>query len=134
MNRIGLADPRISEHTKVIVNHSCKVRKGNCVLVLTSAEAIPLVREIASEVGRIGSQILISLMEESIDRAFLLAAEEDVIAVLPKVLEQLVEGADVFIQIRSTSNVKEMSDVPPSKMMLSARAFAPLLPIIDKKR
>lgn len=134
MNRLGLADPRTSEHAKIVVNHSCKVKKGDTVLVLTSAEAIPLVKDIASEVGRIGAHILVSLMEESIDRAYLLAADDDVAEILPKVLVQLVEGSDAVIQIHSTSNVKEMSDVPLNKIMLNTRALASLFPIIDKKR
>jgi aminopeptidase len=129
-----LADPRIAEHAKIVVNHSCKVKKGDAVLVLTSTEGIPLVREIASEVGRIGGQILVILQEESIRRAHVLAAGDDVIGVTPKPLQQLIEGIDVLIQVMATSNTKEMSDIPPHKMMLSARAMGPLFLIIEQKR
>jgi aminopeptidase len=41
---------------------------------------------------------------------------------------------DALIEIRSNSNVKELGDVPPYKMMLKSRAMAPLLPIVDRKR
>jgi aminopeptidase len=127
-------DPRIVEHAKVVVNYSCKVKKGDIVLVLTSSDGIPLVREIAREVGRAGGQILVSLSEESVSRAYTLAADDDTLTVLPKPLEQLVAGSDVLINTRATSNAKEMSDVPPHKMMLISRAMAPLQTIIEKKR
>ncbi len=129
-----MADPRTVEHAKIVVNYSCKVRKGDLVLVLTSAEGVPLIREIAKEVGRVGGQILVLLMEDSINRAHLLAADDDVVGELPKPIEQLIAGADVLISLRTGSNSKELSDVPPHKLMLMLRAQAPLQQIIGKKR
>ena len=129
-----MVDPRIVEHAKIVVNYSCRVRKGDNVLVLTSSEAIPLVREIAREVGRAGGQLLVLLSEDSISRAYALEADDDALEVLPKPLEQLIAGSDVLINARATSNAKEMSDIPPRKMMLTSRAMGPLQTIIEKKR
>lgn len=129
-----MVDPRTVEHAKILVNHSCKVKSGDYVIVLAGAEAIPLVREIAAEVGRIGGHLSTILTDDSISRAYLLAADDDTVGVLPKQLLQIVEGADVFMQIMSASNTKEMGDVPPHKLALNGRAMGPLLPIIAKKR
>jgi aminopeptidase len=127
-------DPRIVEHARILVNHSCRIRRGDSLLVDCSAGAIPLAREIAAEVGRVGGEMLVVMDEPSINRAFLLAADDDVVEALPKALMQLVESSDVLIQIRSDSNTKEMSDVPPHKMMLTSRAMAPIQQAVEKKR
>jgi aminopeptidase len=129
-----LVDPRTVEHAKILVNYSCKVRRDDLVVVLSSAEGIPLVREVAREVGKVGGQILVLLQEDSINRAHILAADEDTVGSLAKPLEQLLEGADVLMQIRSESNTKELNDIPPHKLMLMSRAMAPLHAIIEKKR
>jgi aminopeptidase len=127
-------DPRTVEHARIVVNHSCQIKKGDTLLVVASAEAIPLIREIAAEVGRVGGQILVVMAEPSIDRAFLLAADDDAVGALPKGLMQLMESSDALIQIRSDSNTKEMSDVPPHKVMLYSRALTPLQEVVEKKR
>jgi aminopeptidase len=134
VTRSPLVDPRIVEHAKIVVNYSCKVKKGDFVLILSSADSIPLVREIAKEIGKVGGQMLTILFEESIARAHTLAADDDVVGALPKPLEQLVEGSDVIIYLMSSSNTKELSDIPPHKAMLAAKAFGPIQLILEKKR
>jgi aminopeptidase len=129
-----LADPRVVEHAKIVVNYCCRVKKGDGVVVLASAEAKPLIKQIAEEVGRAGGHLLVVLADASIDRAHLLAASDDVVETTPKTFQKLLEGTDVLIQIFSDLNTKEMSDVPPNKLMLQQRAWAPLFPVIGKLR
>lgn len=130
----ALADPRVVEHAKLLVNHSCKVRKGDSVVILASAEAIPLAREIAREVGRVGGDVVYLLNDSSILRAQLMAGDEEAIQMESRPLQLLFGACDACIQIMSDTNTKELSDVPPSKMMAFSRSIGPLTQIIEKKR
>ncbi|MGA2664772.1 MAG: aminopeptidase [Nitrososphaerales archaeon] len=127
-------DPRTVEHAKILVEYSCKVGRGEAVLVMANAEAIPLAREIAREVGRVGGDFYCMLQDDSIERAYLLAADDETIQREPEPMRRLIEACDAFIQIRSDSNTKEMGDVPPKKMKLFSRAVGTLTPLVGKKR
>lgn len=129
-----MPDPRIAEHAKILVNHSCTVGRGEFVLVMGSAEAVPLMREIASEVGRVGGDINILLLNDSVLRAYLMAADDETIGITPKPLVAAIEASDAVIQIMATSNTKEMSDVPPGKMMVMNRAISPVMLAAEKKK
>ena len=47
---------------------------------------------------------------------------------------ETIEGADVLIQIRSESNVREMVDDPPHKLMLSMSAMGAAVSVVNSKR
>ena len=116
------------------MNHSCKVKKGDYVLVLTGTEGVPLVREIAAEIGRVGGYIGVMLADASVSRAHILAAGEDILGTVPRQVSQMIESMDALISIISSSNTKETVDVPVRKAMLAGKAQGSLNPIIERKR
>lgn len=68
-----MVDSRVIEHAKILVNYACEVKRGDYVLVRSfGVEALPLIREIAAEVGRKGAHIATMLMENSVTRAYLM--------------------------------------------------------------
>ncbi len=127
-------DQRIAEHAKIVVNYSCEVRKGDFVVVLSSGDARPLVREIASQIGERGADLIVLDFDSSILRSHLLAADEETISKLPKQLFNLIKDADALIQIVCSVNTQELSDVPPEKMSAMSKANAPLRSVIENKR
>jgi aminopeptidase len=130
-----LSDQRVSEHAKIVVNYSCEIKQGDYVLIApTGVEALPLVREIVAEIGRKGAFYSVVLLDNSINRSYLLNANEETLSVLPKQMKAQMEGMDALIQIICTSNTQELSDVPPSKLKANQKSAAELFPIILSKR
>ena len=72
--------------------------------------------------------------DPSIDRAFMLSADDETLSATPKQLLNLFRDLDVLIQIFSSTNTQELADVAPHKLQLWARANAPLLPLIESNR
>ncbi len=129
-----MSDPRPAEHAKIIVNHSCKVKKGDFALIMASSEANELIREIASQIGKLGAHYIVMSNESSFGRAYTLSADDETLSTLPSQMQNLVRDSDVLIQIIASSNSQEMSDVPPRKMQLVARAQGPVMSMIQSKR
>ncbi|MCL4519350.1 MAG: aminopeptidase [Thaumarchaeota archaeon] len=129
-----MSDPRPAEHAKIIVNHSCKVKKGDFVLIVASSEANELIREIVSQIGILGAHYIVMSNESSFGRAYTLSADDETLSTLPSQMHNLVRDSDVLIQIIASSNSQEMSDVPPRKMQLVSRAQGPVTSMIQSKR
>jgi aminopeptidase len=131
-----MPDPRIAEHAKIVVNHSCKVKRGEFVLILSSPEAKDLTIQIVAELGKIGAQYVVLDFQNSVNRSYFLAADDETLSVFPKQIFNLINDSDVLINLAqfTTSNTSEMSDVPPDKFQLFSRSAKELNEVIDKKR
>ena len=129
-----MADPRIAEHARIIVNHSCKIKRGDFVVVGATHEARDLVVALATEIGRAGASFIITDNDESIHRAYILAADTETLSSFPPQTVNLFRDADAIIHILSTSNTHEMGDVPPPKLMVAARAGGALGRAMEGKR
>lgn len=130
-----MADQRVTEHAKIIVNYSCDIRRGDYVVVTANGiEALPLIREIAAELGKKGAHYTVVLRENSINRSYLMNADEETLSTLPRQVKSQMEGLDAFIQIIATSNTQELTDVPPLKLKANSKSMVELFPIIITKR
>ena len=131
-----MADPRVAQHAKVVVKHSCRVKRNDFVVITSTPEAHDLVVAIAAELGRVGAHHLVLDMDPAVERAYELGADDETLSTMPPQLLTLAREADVLINLGqlTVSNTQEMSDVPPHKLQLSAIAMRPLLELLDKKR
>jgi aminopeptidase len=130
-----MLDSRITEHAKIVVDYSCEVKKGDdCVIVTNSYEGLPLVREIAAEIGKNGAFLTVMLSDDSINRAYIMNADEGTLEILPKQRKIFYENLDVYFRIVATTNTQELMDVPPVKMKANLRSSGELLGIMMKKR
>ena len=131
-----MADPRVAEHAKIIVDYSCRVKRDDFVVVMANPESHDLTVALASELGRVGAHFLVIDGDDRIYRAFTLAADDETLSCFPPQVLDLVRATDVFVNISdlSSSNTQEMSDVPPEKLQTAARAAAPLSEAMEGKR
>ena len=131
-----MTDPRVLEHAGIIVNYSCKVKRGDFVIVAANSESQEFVVALASELGKVGARFLVIDLDERVNRAYTLAADDDTLSSFPTSVLGLFKGADVYINVGAltSSNTQEMSDVPPQKLQASARAMAPLAEVMEGKR
>ncbi len=128
-------DPRVEEHAKIVVNHSCKIKKDDFVVIMGCPEARDLTIQIVKELGRVGADYVVLDNESAVFRAFLLASNDDAIKLSKQVLN-LFKDSDVLINLSqaTTSNSHELSDVPPHKLQLWRTAMNPISEVIMTKR
>ncbi len=131
-----MADPRVLEHARIIVNYSCKVKRNDFVLIFATAEAHDLVVALASELGRAGAHYVVLDADDQTRRAYLLTSDEETLSALPPQQLNLFKDSDVLINLGafSSSNNQEMSDVPPRTLQVVAGAMRPLSDAIMNKR
>lgn len=105
------------------------------MLVEAPAGAIPLIAEMAAEIGRVGGHIHVTLRDSSVSRAFAMNADEQTLLSFPRPLLSLYRDADVIVSIIAPENTKEMVDVPSWKVGASMKATGPANKLImDKGR
>lgn len=118
-----MKDPRIKELAKILVNHSCRVQKGERVLIDVSGKERELARELIAEVYRVGGYPYVNLNDEVISRALLLGTSEEHMETLSNLALEQMKLMDCYIGIRGIDNVNELSDVPNDKMQLFMKMY-----------
>jgi aminopeptidase len=129
-------DPRIAEHAKIVVNHSVKVKRDDFVLILSCAEARDLMVQIAAEIGSSGASYIVLDNSDSVERSYILAANDETLSKMPPQLYNLIRDSDAFINLSqfTKSNNKEMSDIPPHKLQVLGSVVGQLSALIETKR
>jgi aminopeptidase len=127
-------DPRVADHAKILVNYCCEIKRGDFVVILGTELALPLIVGLVSEIGKVGARSLVLYSNPSIERASMLASDDETLGTIAPQTLKLIEESDAFIQIESLPNSQELSDVPSKKIRLQAKSRAPLFNIIESKR
>jgi aminopeptidase len=111
-----MIDPRQKKLAEIIVRHSCRVKKGEKVLV--EAFDIPddftalLVREIADA----GGLPLCLTKQNRVLRELYRSATEEQMRFWGEVERKQMEGVQAYVGVRGAHNATEMADVPAEKM------------------
>ncbi len=115
-----MADPRVIQHAKFLVNYSTKVRKGDKVVIQISDEGLELASEIYKESARLGAHpVILSIPSEAM-RVELQEAPEESLKELPRHWFELAKNCDVYFTIRSESNTKALANVDSKRINLHA--------------
>lgn len=113
-----MRDPRIDKLANILVEHSCRVQKGEKVLIDIFGSERDLALALVEAVYEKGGQPFVQLNDDAIRRAMLLGTtQEHMKAWAGHALKQMGE-MDCYIGVRGSSNVTELSDVPDDKMKL----------------
>lgn len=114
-------DPRVSEHAKILVNYSTKVRRGDQVLIGITDGGRSLATEIYKEASRLGASPLIVTVPTEASRGYYEVTPEEYLKVFPQHYYELVRASDVIISIRSEENTRYLSSMDPKR--ISARSL-----------
>lgn len=110
-------DPRITKLAKNLTGYSCKIKKGEKVLIeCTGSSGIPLVRVLIKEIYKTGGLPYVDLKDSSILRELLRESNADQLKSMSKYELVRLKEMDAFIKIQSSDNTSELSDIPPEKM------------------
>lgn len=117
-------DERIKKLAYNLVNYSCRVQKGEKVLISCSGvHPLPLVKQIIKEVYNAGGLPFMNFTTNSIDRELLMNITEEQLKIMAECDCQRMKQMDAYIGVRGEDNISEMSDVPPEKLAMYDRLY-----------
>lgn len=120
-------DQRIATLAKNLVNYSCRIQKGEKVLIsYTGDSPKPLVKALIKEVYQAGGHPFIEAIDPSIQRELLLGNDEDMLKLWAGVDLNRMQQMDAFIGIRASDNVTETADVPGDAMQRYMEIYSPV--------
>ena len=118
-------DPRIETLAKNLVNYSCKVQKGEKVLIHHFGPSTGLLaKELVKEVYNAGGIPFTKYIDHRIMREQLLGATKEQMELMAKWDCLEMTHMDCYIGVRGTDNVSELSDVPNDKMELYDKYYS----------
>ena len=121
-------DERIKKLAHNLVNNSCKVQKGEHVLINTIGEdTLELSRALIKEIYLLGAYPHIELKNTSITREMYLGCSDAQLTAMQDYELYKMKKMDAFIGIRSTDNTYEYVDVPDEKVELMDKFMDPVL-------
>lgn len=113
-----MIDSRLDKLGSLIVNHSCEIQKGECVLIESSKSCAPLINNIVEKCYEIGALPFVLLKESDIQRKLLHNISERQICIQTEFESTLMSNMDVYIEIKDDDNMFELSDIPPENWNL----------------
>ncbi|TCS95041.1 aminopeptidase [Hazenella coriacea] len=118
-----MRDLRIAKLAQILVEHSCRVQKGERVLIDVFGSDRELAKELVSAVYQAGGYPYVQLNDQAVTRAMLLGTSEEHLETLSNQALAFMKEMDCYIGIRGSENVSELSDVPDDKQRLYAQIF-----------
>jgi len=110
-------DPRIKKLAENLVNYSCRVKKGEKVLIeCVGNSAIPLVKALVKETYKVGAIPFTDLKDSSTTREVLKKCTIQQLKSMAKYDLVRMKEMDAFIGIRASDNISELSDIKPEKI------------------
>jgi aminopeptidase len=132
----ALLDPRVEKLAGLLVERCVDVQPGWQVLVMGSPGARPLLEEVCRLVGRRGAYALLRLRVDTPPlRAWMLEADEAVLAKLTEIEAHEFDHMDTYIVIEAPENTRNGSEVPAERAALRSKATRPhLMPIFTGEK
>ncbi len=120
-------DPRIDQLAKLLVRYSTTVQKGDRVLIdsfdVPSSITLALIRAVVAVKGI----PIVKLHDTVVTRELTKHATPEGYDILAKNTLALMKDIDVYIAVRGSHNITEMSDVPADKMKLVTEKMRPVM-------
>ena len=120
-------DSRIDELARQLVRYSTSTKKGDKVLIeafdVPESIAIALIREVRA----VGATPIVNVHQAKISRELGVKATEEQYSVITKHTLAQMKSMDVYIAVRGSTNINELSDVPADRMKLIAAKMRPTL-------
>jgi len=113
-----MLDPRVTKLAEVLIHYSTALKPGEKVLIEATDAPPDMVCELVRVAAAAGALPLVTLKNNEVLRALLLAATEDQIRVIADVEAQRMRQVQAYIGLRGVPNLTELSDVPEARMKL----------------
>lgn len=117
-------DERINKLAKNLINYSCKLKKGEKVLIYSDGFAdMPLVRALVKEAYKVSAMPFIDINYNCVEREILMGLTSEHATLMANFDAMKMEAMDAYIGIRTQDNTSELSDVPTENMKTYASIY-----------
>ena len=121
-------DSRILKLAKNLVSHSCRVQKGEKVLIEIFGDTPKnLAKALVKEIHLVRGLPFVTLKDQSITRELLKSSTKEQLELMAKYELERMKDMDCYIGIRGSDNTAELSDVEDEKMRMYSDIF--MLPV-----
>jgi aminopeptidase len=122
-----MTDPRISQLARQLVRYSTTTKRGDNVLVdlydTPDEMAIALIREIRA----VKATPFVTIQHAPVQRELFRGATVEQLGITAKLDLAQMKHMDVYIAIRGSHNITELSDVPADRLQLVSSKMRPVL-------
>ena len=118
-----MKDPRLTVLAHNLIQYSCRLQKGEHVLIEANGIEDALIGELVDAAYEVGGYPHVQLHEPSVKRRWLMGAMQEVLELEAEIDAARMKKMNAYIGLRSGSNASELSDVPGSQMDLYTRLY-----------
>ena len=129
-------DDRIKKLSDVLIQYSCKLQKGEKVLISYEGDRCkPLVKQLIKDIYNLGGYPYCNIRDSEIHRELIMKCEQDQLEFMKYYELTQMQGMQAYIAVRAGNNTSEMADVPANKQNLYNRTLKPVLDYrVDKTK
>ncbi|MEI6690791.1 MAG: aminopeptidase [bacterium] len=124
------------ELAKVLLNHSVNIKPKEKVLITTSDLGLALAKAVYAETLKMGAYPMLDVATSGMDYTFYNLANDWQLSHVPEeIVKAKIAWADAYVRIVADDNLRELSEIAPTKMTNRAKLVRPLMdPMIDSDR
>ncbi|MBN2879360.1 MAG: aminopeptidase [Clostridia bacterium] len=111
-----MKDTRLETLAHNLINYSCKLKKGEKVLIQITGDHYELGTMLVKEAYAVGGIPFVVNTNSQIQRALLMDISDEALQIMTENDAALMKQMDAYIGIRGGNNTAEMGDVPSDKM------------------
>lgn len=113
-----MRDERINKLVNTLVNHSCRLQKGEKVWIDMSCHDDALVCALIEQVYAVGGLPIVTLTNPRVNRAIQMGMTAEHAALMAGFDQPKIEDMDAYIGVRAQNNIFELADVPEDSIKL----------------
>jgi aminopeptidase len=122
-----MTDPRYAQLAKLLTTYSCKLQKGERILLDMIDVPDEFTIELIRAARRAGATPLVEVRHTRVSRELLLGMEKGQAATVRDIEMFRMKRAHAYIAIRGAHNASETSDVPSARTQLYSKTLRPVL-------
>lgn len=119
-----MQDQRINLLAKNLVNYSCKLKKGEKILIEAKGVDYMLVNAIVKEVYKVGAYPFVEMFDNRVTRELLMGETEELAKLRAKFDGARMKEMNAYIGIRGGNNAVENSDVPEENLQIDSEFYS----------
>ncbi len=117
-------DSRLETLAKNIVGYSCKIKKGERVLISSNGtSAFPLIKALIREVYSVGAYPFVEIKSNIIQRELMMGCSPEMFDEIKEVDDARMALMDAYIGIGCNDNTSELADVPGEKQAIWSKDY-----------
>jgi len=109
-------DPRIQKLAYNLINYSCRLQKGENVLIESIGGNDDLARALIKEAYKAGGNPFLWLGDKAMDREIVMNCNVEQLKLRAEIDTALMSKMHAYVGVRGGANSSEMADVPADKM------------------